>query len=110
MIEARDLSKHYGGKRAVDHLSFTVPPGKVTGFLGPNGAGKSTTMRLLLGLDRADTGSATIDGKPYRDLANRCGSWVPCWRPEPSTLVAAPTTICSSLPRLRACPAAASRK
>ena len=69
MIEARDLSKHYGGKRAVDHLSFTVPPGKVTGFLGPNGAGKSTTMRLLLGLDRADTGSATIDGKPYRDLA-----------------------------------------
>ena len=69
MIEARDLSKHYGGKRAVDHLSFTVQPGKVTGFLGPNGAGKSTTMRLLLGLDRADTGSATIDGKPYRDLA-----------------------------------------
>jgi len=69
VIEARDLSKHYGGKRAVDHLSFTVPPGKVTGFLGPNGAGKSTTMRLLLGLDRADTGSATIDGKPYRDLA-----------------------------------------
>ncbi|MDQ1463858.1 MAG: type transport system ATP-binding protein, partial [Actinomycetota bacterium] len=68
MIEARDLSKHYGDKVAVDHLSFTVQPGKVTGFLGPNGAGKSTTMRLLLGLDRPDTGTATINGHPYRDL------------------------------------------
>ena len=47
MIEARDLSKRYGGKLAVDQLTFTVTPGKVTGFLGPNGAGKSTTMRLL---------------------------------------------------------------
>jgi len=52
MIEARDLTKAYGGKLAVDHLSFTVEPGRVTGFLGPNGAGKSTTMRLILGLDR----------------------------------------------------------
>src|SRR5476649_914658 len=69
MIEARDLSKRYGDKLAVDHLSFTVQPGTVTGFLGPNGAGKSTTMRLLLGLDRPDTGSATIDGRHYRDLA-----------------------------------------
>jgi len=68
MIEAHDLSKSYGSKRAVDHLSFTVSPGRVTGFLGPNGAGKSTTMRLLLGLDRPDTGSATIAGKHYRDL------------------------------------------
>jgi ABC-type transporter Mla maintaining outer membrane lipid asymmetry ATPase subunit MlaF len=48
MIEARDLTKIYGGKAAVDHLSFTVEPGQVTGFLGPNGAGKSTTMRLIL--------------------------------------------------------------
>lgn len=70
MIEARDLSKRYGGKLAVDHLSFTVTPGKVTGFLGPNGAGKSTTMRLLLGLDRPDTGHASIGGRPYRDLAD----------------------------------------
>src|SRR5437763_1943377 len=46
MIEAQDLTKIYGGKAAVDHLSFTVEPGRVTGFLGPNGAGKSTTMRL----------------------------------------------------------------
>jgi ABC-2 type transport system ATP-binding protein len=69
MIEARDLTKRYGDKTAVDHLSFAVEPGKVTGFLGPNGAGKSTTMRLVLGLDRPNGGTATIDGKPYRDLA-----------------------------------------
>ena len=69
MIEARDLTKRYGDKIAVDHLSFTVEPGKVTGFLGPNGAGKSTTMRLVLGLDRPQSGTATINGKSYRDLA-----------------------------------------
>jgi ABC-2 type transport system ATP-binding protein len=68
MIEARELTKAYGGKLAVDHLSFTVHPGRVTGFLGPNGAGKSTTMRLILGLDRPGSGIATIDGKPYVDL------------------------------------------
>jgi ABC-2 type transport system ATP-binding protein len=68
MIEARDLTKFYGGKAAVDHLSFTVEPGRVTGFLGPNGAGKSTTMRLILGLDRPQSGIALINGKPYRDL------------------------------------------
>ena len=70
MIEARDLTKRYGDKTAVDHLSFTVAPGKVTGFLGPNGAGKSTTMRLILGLDRPQGGTATIDGRRYRDLAD----------------------------------------
>lgn len=68
MIEARKLSKRYGGKLAVDGLTFTVEPGKVTGFLGPNGAGKSTTMRLLLGLDRPDAGHASICGAAYRDL------------------------------------------
>src|SRR5580658_7110794 len=68
MIEARDLTKLYGHKAAVDHLSFTVEPGRVTGFLGPNGAGKSTTMRLILGLDRPQAGIALIDGKRYRDL------------------------------------------
>lgn len=67
MIEARDLTKTYGDKVAVDHLSFTVASGRVTGFLGPNGAGKSTTMRLLLGLDRPESGTATIAGRPYRD-------------------------------------------
>jgi ABC-2 type transport system ATP-binding protein len=69
MIEARDLTKRYGEKLAVDHLSFTVEPGRVTGFLGPNGAGKSTTMRLILGLDRPLSGGATIGGRRYADLA-----------------------------------------
>jgi ABC-2 type transport system ATP-binding protein len=68
MIEANDLTKIYGGKAAVDHLSFTVEPGRVTGFLGPNGAGKSTTMRLILGLDRPQSGFALINGRRYRDL------------------------------------------
>jgi ABC-2 type transport system ATP-binding protein len=67
-IEARALSKRYGRRVAVDDLSFTVRPGNVTGFLGPNGAGKSTTMRLLLGLDRPDRGTAMIGGGRYRDL------------------------------------------
>ena len=70
MIEALDLTKRYGDKLAVDHLSFKVEPGRVTGFLGPNGAGKSTTMRLVLGLDRPNTGSATINGRPYAELAH----------------------------------------
>jgi ABC-2 type transport system ATP-binding protein len=68
MIEARDLTKRYGKTIAVDHLSFTVEPGRVTGFLGPNGAGKSTTMRLILGLDRPQAGTATINRLPYRSL------------------------------------------
>jgi ABC-2 type transport system ATP-binding protein len=68
MIEVRDLTKRYGDRLAVDHLSFTVEPGRVTGFLGPNGAGKSTTMRLILGLDHPTSGTATIDGKPYSSI------------------------------------------
>jgi ABC-2 type transport system ATP-binding protein len=68
MIEVRELTKRYGEKLAVDHLNFTVEPGRVTGFLGPNGAGKSTTMRLVLGLDHPTAGTATINGKHYRDL------------------------------------------
>ena len=69
LIEARDLTKRFGDKVAVDHLSFDVEPGRVTGFLGPNGAGKSTTMRLITGLDRPDGGSATIGGLAYDQLA-----------------------------------------
>ncbi len=65
MIEAAGLSKRYGATLAVDGLSFTVPPGQVTGFLGPNGAGKSTTMRLILGLDTPNSGSVTVGGRPY---------------------------------------------
>jgi ABC-2 type transport system ATP-binding protein len=68
MIEVDRLSKRFGHLTAVDGLSFTVRPGCVTGFLGPNGAGKSTTMRLILGLDYPNTGTATIDGRRYRDL------------------------------------------
>ncbi|MBC9715170.1 ATP-binding cassette domain-containing protein [Streptomyces sp. TRM66268-LWL] len=68
MIEARELTKRYGGKTAVDHLSFTVRPGLVTGFLGPNGAGKSTTMRMVLGLDTPCSGSVTVGGRSYGRL------------------------------------------
>ncbi|MEV3871849.1 ATP-binding cassette domain-containing protein [Streptomyces sp. NPDC049906] len=67
-IDVRDLTKVHGGKRAVDGLTFSVRPGKVTGFLGPNGSGKSTTLRLLLGLDRPTRGTATIAGTPYAAL------------------------------------------
>ena len=69
MIEVRNLSKSFGNTVAVDQLSFTVRPGRVTGFLGPNGAGKSTTMRMVLGLDHPTMGSALIDGVPYRRLS-----------------------------------------
>ncbi len=69
MIEARDVTKDYGQKRAVDGLSFTVRPGIVTGFLGPNGSGKSTTMRLILGLDAPTRGDVTVNGRHYRDHA-----------------------------------------
>ncbi|MCF6521597.1 ABC transporter ATP-binding protein [Streptomyces sp. JJ36] len=66
-IEIRELTKDYRDTRAVDGLTFTVEPGRVTGFLGPNGAGKSTTMRLVLGLDRPTAGAATVGGRPYAD-------------------------------------------
>ncbi|MFH8365522.1 ABC transporter ATP-binding protein [Streptomyces sp. NPDC018031] len=69
MIELEGLTKHYGEKLAVDHLTFTVRPGQVTGFLGPNGAGKSTTMRMMLGLDHPSAGTVRIDGRHYRQLA-----------------------------------------
>jgi ABC-2 type transport system ATP-binding protein len=68
MIEVNRLRKHFGPVAAVDGLSLAVQPGRVTGFLGPNGAAKSTTIRLILGLDHPDTGTATIDGKRYREL------------------------------------------
>jgi ABC-2 type transport system ATP-binding protein len=68
VIETHGLSKLYGDRVAVDDLSFTVRPGRVTGFLGPNGAGKTTTMRLILGLDSPSGGSATINGKPFAQV------------------------------------------
>ncbi|MCX4668898.1 ATP-binding cassette domain-containing protein [Streptomyces sp. NBC_01381] len=67
-IDVQELTKEYGTTRAVDGLTFTVRPGRVTGFLGPNGAGKSTTMRLLLGLDRPTSGTATVGGRSYASL------------------------------------------
>jgi ABC-2 type transport system ATP-binding protein len=69
MITAHSLTKRYGASTAVDNLTFEVLPGSVTGFLGPNGSGKSTTMRMIMGLDIPDSGSALIDGKRYVDLA-----------------------------------------
>ncbi|AGS71869.1 ABC transporter ATP-binding protein [Streptomyces collinus] len=70
MIELEGLTKRYGGKVAVDRLTFAVRPGVVTGFLGPNGAGKSTTMRMILGLDRPTAGDVRIDGRHYAELTD----------------------------------------
>ena len=67
-IEVSGLRKRFGSTLALDGMSFTVRPGQVTGFVGPNGAGKSTTMRVVLGLDAADAGSALIGGQPYASL------------------------------------------
>jgi ABC-2 type transport system ATP-binding protein len=69
-IEFNGLSKHFGTVRAVDNLSFSVEPGRVTGFLGPNGSGKTTTLRMLLGLVHPSAGTATIGGRAYQDLEN----------------------------------------
>jgi ABC-2 type transport system ATP-binding protein len=68
MIEVRELTKRYGSTLAVDHLSFDLRPGTVTGFLGANGSGKSTTMRLILGLDSPDTGQVRIGGRRFGEL------------------------------------------
>jgi ABC-2 type transport system ATP-binding protein len=70
MIVVEELTKRYGAYTAVDHVSFTVEPGTVTGFLGPNGAGKSTTMRMMVGLTPPTAGSSTILGVPYSKLNN----------------------------------------
>ena len=68
-VDVRSLTKSFGAVRAVADLSFSVEAGSVTGFLGPNGAGKTTTLRMLLGLERPDAGTATFDDRPYADLA-----------------------------------------
>jgi ABC-2 type transport system ATP-binding protein len=67
VIEVNELTKRYGGTTAVKDLTFTVHPGQVTGFLGPNGAGKSTTLRMILGLHEPTGGTATVEGRPFRD-------------------------------------------
>ena len=66
-IEVSGLRKRFGPAVALDGMTFSVRPGHVTGFVGPNGAGKSTTMRVILGLDRPDEGTALVGGRPYRD-------------------------------------------
>jgi ABC-2 type transport system ATP-binding protein len=73
MIQARGLTKRYGARAAVSDLSFTVRPGKVTGFLGPNGAGKSTTMRLIVGLDAATAGAVRVNGRHSRHQRQASG-------------------------------------
>lgn len=70
MIELKGVTRSYGGFVAVDDVSFTAQPGRVTGFLGPNGAGKSTSMRIMVGLTHADRGTATIGGHRYADIPN----------------------------------------
>ena len=67
-IEVNGLRKRFGPTVALDGMTFTVPPGQVTGFIGPNGAGKSTTMRVILGLDAPDQGRALVAGRPYASL------------------------------------------
>jgi ABC-2 type transport system ATP-binding protein len=69
MIEAEGLTKRYGDTLAVNDLTFSVTPGKITGFLGPNGAGKTTTMRMILGLDQPTSGHVTVNGQPFARLA-----------------------------------------
>jgi ABC-2 type transport system ATP-binding protein len=86
-IEVAGLRKRFGRVQALDGMTFTVSSGQVTGFIGPNGAGKSTTMRVILGLDAVDTGSALIGGKPYRTLAqplSRVGSLLDAAALQPS--------------------------
>jgi ABC-2 type transport system ATP-binding protein len=70
MIQVTALTRTYGGLKAVDDVTFSAKPGRVTGFLGPNGAGKSTTMRVMVGLTPATSGSATVLGRKYADLPN----------------------------------------
>jgi ABC-2 type transport system ATP-binding protein len=69
VIEIVGLTKQYGSRVAVDDLTVTIEPGRVTGFLGPNGSGKTTTMRCILGLTRPTAGQATVLGRPYRKLS-----------------------------------------
>ncbi len=70
MITTNELTKAYGGHLTVDRVSFQARPGRVTGFLGPNGAGKSTTLRMVVGLTRPTSGTATVDGRRFVDLPN----------------------------------------
>ena len=103
-IVAEGLTKQYGDKLAVDNLSLTIEPGRVTGFLGPNGAGKSTTMRMMLDIDRATRGTTTFDGQRFRKLDSplkMVGSMLDANAVEPDARPR-PTSVTSR--RRRACP------
>lgn len=88
MIEISGLSKTYGGKQALDDVSFRAEQGKVTALIGPNGAGKSTLLHILLGLEPASSGAATFDGSRYNELGpspcNIVGSFIDGLTPHPS--------------------------
>jgi ABC-2 type transport system ATP-binding protein len=87
VIEIRSLVKRFGSRLALDRVTFSVEPGRVTAFLGPNGSGKTTTMRILLGLDRSTSGEALIDGMPYarlRDPMFRVGALLDARNAHPS--------------------------
>ena len=103
MIECSGLRKSFGPTLALDDMSFSVMAGQVTGFVGPNGAGKSTTMRVILGLDSADTGRALIAGRPYQALRHplsHVGALLDAARP-PAGPVGG--TTCFGWPIRRAC-------
>ena len=95
MIEAHGLTRRYGKKTAVEDVTFTVHPGKVTGLLGPNGAGKSTTMRLIVGLDHPTRGTVTVNGRRYDQHRAPCRRSARCLTRRPCTPGAARTTTCS---------------
>ena len=108
-IEIQGLTKRFGKVEAVRDLSFAVQEGKVTGFLGPNGAGKTTTLRVLLGLARPTSGTATFGGQALRAarLAERVTS-ARCSRTSRSTRAAAGATTCACSPPRAAIPSRAS--
>ena len=111
MIELAGLTKVFGRTRAVDDLTCSIEPGMVTGFLGPNGAGKTTTMRMILGLDHPTSGTATIDGKTYRELTEPAAARrVRCWTPSRSIPTGRCVRICAGSRRLTGCRSAGSTR
>ncbi len=98
MITLDSVTRRYGDFTAVDHVSFTAQPGRVTGFLGPNGAGKSTTMRIIVGLTRPTTGSATVSGRRYVDLPNPGHARSACCSTRPPSTPGAPAGRSSPSP------------
>ena len=100
-IEVSGLHKRFGPVVALDGMTFTVAPGQVTGFVGPNGAGKSTTMRVILGLDAPDDGSALIGGQRYRSLRHplsHVGSLLDAAALQPSPQCPQPPAVAGSFP------------